>query len=70
MDIQKQIEDRFNTLYIFDPKKGGSYEMVTEEVITEMIVILEKITHCQKPIEGDSICGCKLDCHIHDWRQK
>ena len=29
---------------------------------------LDTHTHCQKTIEGDALCGCKLDCHLHDWR--
>jgi len=31
---------------------------------------LEKLTTCQKPTEGNAICGCKLDCHLHDWRAR
>ena len=33
--------------------------------------IVEEETHCQKFVEkGKAICGVKLDCHLHDWRQK
>ena len=31
---------------------------------------IAKITHCQKLIHEDAICGVKLDCHLHDWRQR
>lgn len=28
-------------------------------------------THCQKLVEnGKAICNVKLDCHLHDWRQR
>ena len=27
--------------------------------------------YCARPVEnGKAICGVKLDCHLHDWRQK
>lgn len=30
----------------------------------------EEASRCKKPVEGGkAICGCKLDCHLHDWRQ-
>jgi hypothetical protein len=33
--------------------------------------VLKEATTCNKPVEnGKAICGCKLDCHLHDWRQK
>lgn len=25
---------------------------------------------CNKPLPDGSICRCKLDCHLHDWRQR
>jgi hypothetical protein len=25
-------------------------------------------SHCQKTVEGNAICGVRLDCHLHDWR--
>ena len=31
---------------------------------------INKKTHCQKSIYGNGVCGVKLDCHLHDWRQK
>lgn len=31
----------------------------------------ERLIKCQKLVEdGKAICGVRLDCHLHDWRQK
>lgn len=29
---------------------------------------IERVTHCHKDMGDGSICTCKLDCHLHDWR--
>lgn len=32
--------------------------------------LLHEVTHCHQPVEnGEAICGVKLNCHLHDWRQ-
>lgn len=31
---------------------------------------LQKALVCGKEFSDGSICGCKLDCHLHDWRQR
>lgn len=30
----------------------------------------KQVLECRKTFEDGSICGVKLDCHLHDWRQK
>lgn len=31
----------------------------------------DKVTHCTKLVHGGAaLCGIKLDCHIHDWRNR
>jgi hypothetical protein len=28
----------------------------------------ERFMRCKKSVEGNAVCGVKLDCHLHDWR--
>lgn len=28
----------------------------------------EQVMECQHPVNGNAVCGVKLDCHLHDWR--
>lgn len=48
------------------------FESLEDKSIKAMVhVLLLDATHCQKPVEnGEAICKCKLDCHLHDWRAK
>lgn len=41
------------------------------EALTETLhQQLQKALTCGKDMGDGSICGCKLDCHLHDWRQR
>ncbi len=44
-------------------------DLLTTQATTHQATLAE-VTRCQKRIPGNAICGCKLDCHLHDWRQK
>lgn len=48
------------------------FENLEDQTIKAMVhILLVEATHCQKPVEnGEAICKCKLDCHLHDWRAK
>lgn len=42
-----------------------------EKMKARDLALREELTHCKKLVEnGQAICGCKLDCHLHDWRQR
>lgn len=48
------------------------FESLEDQTIKAMVhILLLEATHCQKLVEnGEAICKCKLDCHLHDWRAK
>ncbi len=45
-------------------------EIVVEFMQQEMNRLLEDALCCNKEINGNGICKVRLDCHLHDWRQK
>lgn len=42
-------------------------EKLLESEISRAVI---KASTCKKVVHDNAICGCKLDCHLHDWRQK
>lgn len=52
----------------------AEYQRVMKSIAGEIIQTLhhqlQKALTCGKELPDGSICGCKLDCHLHDWRQR
>ena len=47
---------------------GGSVS--GEQEIKDVSAKVEELLQCEKSVEdGKAVCGVKLDCHLHDWRQ-
>lgn len=38
--------------------------------IKKVLETAERERYCDKIIDGNAICGVKLDCHLHDWRNR
>lgn len=46
------------------------HEAIKQFVIELLAKNTEEIIYCKKTVENDkTICGQKLDCHLHNWRQ-
>ena len=45
-------------------------EMWTEHDQDFAEKLYEEVSRCLKPFHDGSICQVRLDCHLHDWRQK
>ena len=52
--------------------KGNEwFENFVSSKLAESYALGAKNTqYCNKELPDGSICQCKLDCHLHDWRQK
>lgn len=53
--------------YIAD---SSNKEWFKERVSLNFHHQLQKALRCGKDMGDGSVCGCKLDCHLHDWRQR
>lgn len=57
------LEEIDSWKYVTEHKKKRIKEIIKAEIASALT--------CGKYVEeGKAICGVKLDCHLHDWRQK
>jgi hypothetical protein len=69
--LRKEFEQQFGDFSKKTPLWKGNKPPNGNEIADWWIKKIEKLTHCQKLVEnGTAICTCKLNCHLHDWRQK
>ena len=81
-EIEHQAKQHIAKLlgYLQQIHDSGQYrcaEIELEKVLENVELLtktlhqeLQKALRCGKDMGDGSICGCKLDCHLHDWRQR